>query len=196
MSTKSSSRTTATITIRSSYLLVLLLLNGILRTYATDTHETTGRVTRVMQRPFLVRNLELFGIEFPFTPITVIILTLSLIILYRGFTKDSTATASHILLDGTQPNGKEKLLRYKKEIGNDPVKFAQYAEKHSACPSGKNNGGSLGKFKQGSMALGFDLAVFSQKNKVGEVLAPVQTNFGWHLILIHERDEQRQLILD
>ena len=87
------------------------------------------------------------------------------------------------------------MLQWKKEINNDPQKFAQYAREHSTCPSGKN-GGSLGKFNMGAMVPPFDRAVFSPKNEVGEVIGPVQTNFGYHLILIHERDEQRQLVVE
>jgi peptidyl-prolyl cis-trans isomerase C len=48
----------------------------------------------------------------------------------------------------------------------------------------------------GAMVPPFDKAVFTPKNKVGEVLGPVQTQFGWHLILLVERDEQRSLIMD
>lgn len=84
----------------------------------------------------------------------------------------------------------------KKEIGNDKAKFAKYAAEHSKCPSGKGNGGSLGKFNIGNMVPPFDKAVFSPKNEVGVVIGPVQTQFGWHLILVHERDEQRQLIVE
>ena len=84
----------------------------------------------------------------------------------------------------------------KKEIGNDKAKFAKYAAEHSVCPSGKSSGGSLGKFRLGSMVPPFDKVVFSPKNKIGEVLGPVQTQFGWHLILVHERDEQRSLVIE
>lgn len=174
---------------KSNLLLIFLLLNELFQTYASDAQERTARE---LERPYLVRNLELFGIHFPFTPITVIIFLVSILILYRGFTKQSTATASHILLDA--PDGKEKMLKFKKEIGNDPDKFAQYAKKYSSCPSGKG-GGSLGKFKLGSMVPSFDSAVFNPKNKVGVVLEPVQSQFGWHLILIKDRDEQRQFIV-
>ena len=45
-------------------------------------------------------------------------------------------TASHILLRGHQQDRKEQLLEWKKEIGDDYTKFAEYAKQHSACPSG------------------------------------------------------------
>ena len=58
----------------------------------------------------------------------------------------------------------------KKEIGNDKAKFAKYAAEHSVCPSGKSSGGSLGKFKMGTMVPPFDNVVFTPSNKVGEEL--------------------------
>jgi len=107
----------------------------------------------------------------------------SLIIL-RGLFQSSNATASHILLDKQQDAEK-----YKKEISNDLAKFAQYAQKYSTCPSGKNGSppGSLGNFKGGEMVPPFDRAVFDTDNKVDEVIGPIQTQYGWHLILIQER---------
>jgi len=84
----------------------------------------------------------------------------------------------------------------KKEIDNDPVKFGECAAKYSVCPSGKTANGSLGKFKLGAMVPPFDKAVFSLKSKVGTVIGPVQTQFGWHLIYIHSKDEQRSLVVE
>ena len=34
----------------------------------------------------------------------------------------------------------------------------------------------------------FDKAIFTKENKVKEVIGPVETNFGWHLIWIEERE--------
>ena len=150
------------------------------------------------QRPFLLRDIELGGITLPITPVTVIIFTLSALILYRSFTKASTAVASHILLEGSSDEIKEKMMKMKREINDNAEKFAQYAAKYSTCPSGKHAtpNGSLGKFKMGVMAPTFDRAVFSLKSEVGKVIGPVQTQFGYHLILIHEKDEQRQLVVE
>jgi peptidyl-prolyl cis-trans isomerase C len=156
----------------------------------------TNRMHQQYERPFLVRDIEIGGIKFPISPVTIIIITVSALILLRAFTKSSTAVASHILLEGSTDEVKEKMTKMKKEINNDAQKFAQYAQKFSTCPSGKSGDppGSLGRFKLGDMAPNFDHAVFSYKSNVGEVLGPVQTQFGYHLILIHERDEQRQLV--
>lgn len=155
--------------------------------YSTMQHE----------RPFLVRDLVIGSTKLPFSPITIIIFTISALILYRAFTKNSSAVASHILLEGTTDDVKERMAKMKADIRNDAKKFAQYAAKYSQCPSGKNGTppGSLGRFNLGVMTPPFDKAVFSPKNKVGDVIGPVLTQFGYHLILIHERDEQRQLVM-
>ncbi len=147
------------------------------------------------QRPFLVRDI---ASNIPISPITILIFAISAIIIYRAFTKKSSAVVSHILLEGSSDEVKEKLVKMKNEINNDPKKFSEYASNFSKCPSGKNGKppGSLGKFNIGAMVPTFDRAVFSPKNKVGEVIGPILTPFGYHLIFIHERDEQRQLVIE
>ncbi len=90
------------------------------------------------------------------------------------------ATASHILVDTEQAC--EDL---KAEIvgGKD---FAEAAMEHSSCPSGLEGGG-LGEFGPGQMVKEFDEVVFS--GDVGEVLGPVKTQFGFHLIKITNRTD-------
>ena len=64
------------------------------------------------------------------------------------------------------------------------VDFAEMAKKHSSCPSGKS-GGDLGEFGPGQMVPEFDTVVFS--GPVGQVLGPVKTQFGYHLIEVTKR---------
>lgn len=169
--------------------IILWIVNAV-----SDNDETMEQ----HKRPFLVSDIRIGNVKLPISPITVIIFSISAIVLYRGLTKASSAVASHILLEGTTDDVKDKLTKMKSEIKNDAKKFAEYAAKYSKCPSGKNGNppGSLGKFKMGMMVPSFDKAVFSPKNEIGEVIGPVMTPFGFHLIMIHERDEQRQLILE
>ena len=62
--------------------------------------------------------------------------------------------------------------------------FAELAEKHSQCPSGRG-GGDLGEFGPGAMVKEFDEVVFSAP--LNEVQGPVKTQFGFHLLEVIER---------
>ena len=62
--------------------------------------------------------------------------------------------------------------------------FASLAMEHSKCPSGKQ-GGDLGEFSPGQMVRAFDEVVFSAD--IGKVYGPVQTEFGYHLIEVTNR---------
>ncbi|MDR3282244.1 MAG: peptidyl-prolyl cis-trans isomerase [Candidatus Methanoplasma sp.] len=62
--------------------------------------------------------------------------------------------------------------------------FADLAKKHSSCPSGKK-GGDLGWFGRGQMVGPFETAAFNAKK--GDVVGPVKTEFGWHLILVKDQ---------
>jgi peptidyl-prolyl cis-trans isomerase C len=100
-----------------------------------------------------------------------------------------SATASHVLV-----KSESEALKLKEEIESEVkagaplgAKFASVAEKHSTCPSAKK-GGELGTFKPGQMVKEFDTVVFN--GPLGQVLGPVNTQFGSHLILITSRDEK------
>jgi peptidyl-prolyl cis-trans isomerase C len=69
---------------------------------------------------------------------------------------------------------------------NDGTDFAQAAMEHSNCPSGLQ-GGDLGEFGPGQMVPEFDKVVFS--GAVNEVLGPVKTQFGYHLLEVTSRSE-------
>lgn len=81
--------------------------------------------------------------------------------------------ARHILVDH---EFEVKDLQKKLEEG---VSFEDLARDFSKCPSGAQ-GGDLGHFSKGQMVKPFEVAAFNLE--VGEVSAPVQTQFGYHLI--------------
>ena len=142
---------------------------------------------REYSKPWINRDIQLGNTTLPFSPATVIVLILS-IFMFGGIFNGpkSTASASHILLD--HPDAKERLAKMKKDINGDYNKFQALAKQHSKCPSGKAAGGKLGTFGPGTMAPPFDKAIFAKENKVGDVIGPIQTSFGWHLIWIEERN--------
>ena len=114
----------------------------------------------------------------------------------EGFAQDSTVTASHILVktdrgsdDAAKAAKLERLegLRQQALAGAD---FAELARAHSDCPSA-SAGGSLGAFGRGQMVPPFEDAAFSQD--VGVVGEIVETQFGYHLILVTEKTEAKVL---
>ena len=88
--------------------------------------------------------------------------------------------ASHILVKTLDEANK---LLEETQNGAD---FAELAAKHSLCPSGRN-GGDLGFFGKGMMVKPFEDAAFSME--VGEVSAPVETQFGWHLVKLLDKKD-------
>ncbi|HJH23096.1 MAG TPA: peptidylprolyl isomerase [Paenalcaligenes hominis] len=90
------------------------------------------------------------------------------------------AAASHILVE-TEARAQE--LKSAIEAGAD---FAQLAQQNSSCPSA-HQGGALGTFGRGQMVPEFDEVVFTAP--VGVVQGPVKTQFGYHLVLVTERND-------
>ncbi len=91
------------------------------------------------------------------------------------------AHALHILL---KTEKEASLLLQQLQKGGD---FAKLAKRHSTCPSGKK-GGDLGEFYKGQMVKPFEQAVF--KAKLFEVVGPVKTQFGFHLIKVIDRTDR------
>ncbi len=87
--------------------------------------------------------------------------------------------ASHILVKTEQ----EALacLTYMKQGKS----FEELAGEKSLCPSGKK-GGNLGWFGRGQMVKEFENAAFSGKK--GQVVGPIKTQFGWHIIKINDAE--------
>jgi len=90
------------------------------------------------------------------------------------------ARVSHILVTDLE------LCESLKEQIAGGADFAALAAEHSTCPS-SSDGGKLGTFSAGQMVPAFDEVVFSDETEVGVVAGPVETDFGYHLILVHER---------
>ncbi len=92
----------------------------------------------------------------------------------------TTASARHILVSTEQV-----CLDLQAQINSGEKTFEAVAAEHSQCPSGKQ-GGDLGSFGPGMMVPEFDRVVFNEE--VGTVHGPVQTQFGYHLVEITQRD--------
>jgi parvulin-like peptidyl-prolyl isomerase len=63
--------------------------------------------------------------------------------------------------------------------------FEELAKEYSKDPGSKARGGDLGWFGAGQMVKEFEDAAFGLKK--GEVSEPVQSDFGWHVIMLEDR---------
>lgn len=117
------------------------------------------------------------------------------------FEQPEQVTASHILLRrdpemslDEQNELKEKLEGIKKEIADGSVEFADAAREHSEDPGSGQRGGSLGAFGRGQMVAPFENAAFA--TPVGEMSDIVESQFGYHLILVEDKQEAGVVPLD
>ena len=90
--------------------------------------------------------------------------------------------ASHILVET------EEAAAALIEQLNGGADFATLAQEHSTGPTGPN-GGNLNWFQAGQMVAPFEEAVMTLE--VGAIsAAPVQTQFGWHVIKLNDKRQQ------
>lgn len=107
------------------------------------------------------------------------------------FKTPESVTASHILI---KPEGdtaeakataKAKAEDILKKLQEKPESFEALAEADSACPSGKEAKGSLGKVSRGQTVPEFEKVAFAlEPGKLSEV---VETPFGFHIIKVTDK---------
>lgn len=112
----------------------------------------------------------------------------------NDYKEPEQVNAAHILIrlkDGATPEEDKAamdkiqgLLKKIKEGGD----FSTLAKENSDCPSG-SKGGELGYFSRGQMVPEFEEAAF--KLKAGEVSDIVKTKFGYHIIKVLDKKEER-----
>jgi len=105
------------------------------------------------------------------------------------YTKDEERRASHILIkaeasasDADKKAAKAKAEQLLAEVRKNPAAFAELARKHSEDPGSAANGGDLDFFGRGAMVKPFEDAAFGLKK--GEISGVVQSDFGFHIILL------------
>jgi len=93
--------------------------------------------------------------------------------------------ASHILV-----NDVEDAISLKKQLDGG-AEFTQLAMEHSIDPTVEENKGDLGYFEREMMVKEFSDVAFAQN--IDTISDPVKTNFGWHIINVHDHKQDTQL---
>lgn len=117
----------------------------------------------------------------------------------ESFKIPESVKARHILVataaadeDNVRKEKREKAESIRKQL-LEGADFAKLAASSSDCPS-KESGGDLGTFNRGQMVKAFEDAAFSQKiNEIGQV---VETEFGYHIIQVAEKNSAKTTPLD
>jgi peptidyl-prolyl cis-trans isomerase C len=116
------------------------------------------------------------------------------------FKQPERVRASHILImvpkgsdDAAKTAARTKAADILKDVkaGKD---FASLAKQHSQDPGSAQNGGDLGFFQQGQMVGPFNDVAF--KLTPGQVSDLVETEFGFHIIKVAEKQSARSVPLD
>lgn len=98
--------------------------------------------------------------------------------------------ASHILIPIKGSSPEDTLKAYNRAMAiadsaRNGISFAKLAKDNSADTYSAQKGGDLGFFSRGMMVREFEQAAFDAK--VGEIVGPVRTRFGYHIIRVTEK---------
>jgi len=108
----------------------------------------------------------------------------------RPAARQSTVRAKHILIrfDASDPTDRaralERITELRQRIENGES-FAKLAQEFSDEPASARRGGLLADQPKGNFAAEFEQYVWSAP--IGELSEPIQTEFGFHLIVVVER---------
>ena len=100
------------------------------------------------------------------------------------FTTPEQRCARHILFNKDQ---REQAEEVKGQLQNG-ADFAELAKEFSQDPGSAENGGDLGCLGQGETVPNFEEALFNAEE--GEVVGPVETEFGYHVIEVTDVQQQ------
>ena len=104
---------------------------------------------------------------------------------------------SHILLNFVPGTDSVKILQRAKDLvkqAKSGADFSKLARENSQDYGSATQGGELGWNKKGAWVKPFEEAAF--KARAGEVVGPVRTQYGWHIIKVTGRDKREIKIAD
>ena len=137
-----------------------------------EAHLADFRVPERVRAEYLVLSAEEIGRR---EPVTEAELKAAYDARASEFRVDEQRRASHILV-----KTKEEAEKLSAELKKDPQRFPELAKKFSQDTGSAEKGGDLGFFGRGMLVKPFEDAAFAMKE--GEVSAPVQSEFGFHVI--------------
>ena len=105
-----------------------------------------------------------------------------------SFDQQEQVSARHILVE-TVETANEVLDKLSN--GED---YEALASEYSIDTSNKDSGGALGFFGRGQMVPAFEEAAFTAE--VGKVVGPVETDYGYHLLIVDEKVEAVEATLE
>lgn len=99
--------------------------------------------------------------------------------------------ASHILLNAVSGPDSVKKIQLARDLLQqirNGADFAELARKYSEDLSNAKDGGELGWNARGAWVKPFEDAAF--RARVGDVVGPIRTHYGWHIIKVTGRDNR------
>ncbi len=105
--------------------------------------------------------------------------------------------ASHILFSAEEGQDSAEIIATVRDVSRqlrEGADFGALAARYSKDPGSGQRGGDLGWFNRERMVKPFSDAAF--RAKAGQVVGPVRTQFGWHLIKVHGRDAREIKVAD
>ncbi|WP_404375823.1 peptidylprolyl isomerase [Vreelandella aquamarina] len=112
------------------------------------------------------------------------------------FSEPTQLRVRHILLAAAPDDSQGRDEAYQlgeellKELNQIPERFAEFAQRHSACPS-KESDGDLGWLVPGQTVAELDRALQHLPEGLHE--RPLASRYGWHVVSIDERREGQAL---
>ncbi|MBI1317468.1 MAG: hypothetical protein GC168_00780 [Candidatus Hydrogenedens sp.] len=131
--------------------------------------------------------------------VLVVAMLAGLVLMRTPETTVSRAEVRHILLrvDGNDPAERQRALELAKKIKEqlaEGADFDELARKYSGDPGSAKRGGYLGWKPRGVYSDKFDTAVWTLP--VGDVSDIIQTEFGFHIIQVLDREIAQSEIYD
>ena len=105
--------------------------------------------------------------------------------------------ASHILISAADGIDSTEAIATARDVARqvrEGADFAATASRFSKDPGSAQRGGDLGWFNRERMVKPFADAAFGAKP--GQIVGPVRTQFGWHIIKVHGRDAREVKVAD